>query len=270
MFIYSNYKVCNGDAMQLSANTNNHVYPNGGKILIDNKKETVNIGLITDSHIGYAKQKVDFMDLVDVLRRDYGCELIILLGDILDFWRRGIDYVISKNKHLIKFLINSPDIYYIRGNHDYVVDRIISKPIYDKIQLNLLNNVGMDTIYLKHGYDIDVNMSSNCLSLNQYLDIAEKLCYTNNIVGEVLSDIWNIHKYIDMLLLWENRKKEYIKACELVSAVKKDNECIIFGHYHKEYLDYKSHVFTLYDSNKCAYVLSISPDDYKILKYPII
>ena len=97
---------------------------------------------VSDVHLGYDKCNLnDFLRFLNECD-SAGIDHLILLGDILDFWRKNNAEVVTEKKNaeiLAKLAkLNVKNIHYVVGNHDYylyVVYKIVKyMKSYDKIR----------------------------------------------------------------------------------------------------------------------------------------
>jgi metallophosphoesterase superfamily enzyme len=59
------------------------------------------IAVISDVHLGYEKcNRESFIDFVNVFLGEEHIDHVVLLGDILDFWRRSAKNVVEENRDI--------------------------------------------------------------------------------------------------------------------------------------------------------------------------
>ena len=147
------------------------------------------IVVVSDVHLGYEKcNKEVFESFVEEFLKKEKIEHLILLGDILDFWRRFSEGVILENLEILNKLNNlNTEKHYVIGNHDYSLYRLIK---YTNLQFEFSKNLLLESDDTKfrfvHGYQIEFE---NFLSL--YEKLCEYLCTSGDEKGKMLSDFWN-------------------------------------------------------------------------------
>jgi UDP-2,3-diacylglucosamine pyrophosphatase LpxH len=146
-------------------------------------------------------------------------------------------------------------VHYIVGNHDYLINRISKEandyPFSVKKSLRLVDSGSK--YYFTHGYEIDVmtNME-HMMTVNQYEQLSEKLCFLTDKTGWLASTIWKATEILDQM-------KEQVKkvqsppsergeemdsirifghsaARNLLLGLKPD-ESLVFGHTHIPYVE---------------------------------
>jgi UDP-2,3-diacylglucosamine pyrophosphatase LpxH len=87
---------------------------------------------VSDVHLGedgYLEQDSQFSKWLDFIRKDVlknGGHLV-LLGDIVDFWRKDSLQILQEYENAIGKLLEFPsnvDIHYVAGNHDFYMREI--------------------------------------------------------------------------------------------------------------------------------------------------
>ena len=90
---------------------------------------------VSDVHLGCKTSNREsflrFLEKCDTPAIDH----LVLLGDILDFWRRNNSAVIMENEAILEKLasLRAKNVHYIVGNHDYLIMRISKR--YEEIIL---------------------------------------------------------------------------------------------------------------------------------------
>ena len=81
--------------------------------------------VVSDVHLGCQssnkKEFMQFLEMCDTPEIDH----LVLLGDILDFWRRNNAHVIVENSDVLEKIghLKAKKIHYVVGNHDYYILR---------------------------------------------------------------------------------------------------------------------------------------------------
>jgi UDP-2,3-diacylglucosamine pyrophosphatase LpxH len=121
--------------------------------------------------------------------KEQDIEQLILLGDIVDFWRRSSLGVIMENLEILQELSSlKTEKYYVIGNHDFSFSELVDYPITLDFkfvpELSLKNGDRVFTFI--HGYQLEFEKM-----LPLYEQICEYLCGSGDKWGKKLSDLWN-------------------------------------------------------------------------------
>jgi len=146
------------------------------------------IVIISDIHLGYEKCNTEnfkrFIDFLTTQEIDH----LVLLGDILDFWRRSANNVVKENEEILDTLANiDAEKHYVVGNHDYALLYTQGLPFEFTKTLTLTS--GNKQFRFIHGYQIEFQSV-----LEFYEGICEVLCTSGDGTGEILSDVWDFYE----------------------------------------------------------------------------
>ena len=224
---------------------------------------------VSDVHIGYEKSnKDDFNKFTDEILVKLGSnDHLVLLGDIVDFWRAKNVNIISQNEKLLNKINNlqsQTNVYYVIGNHDYTILNLMNMlndrfPF--KVFKNLVLSEGEVNYYFTHGYQLEA-FNLEPLTLKDYELLCEGLCdRTEDFLGSFLSNLWGslkmdfkleaneMNEILSLTEPPENRgsidnirkqaESQFFKNFFL--GCKKD-EFLIFGHTHKPFIDKENKV----------------------------
>jgi UDP-2,3-diacylglucosamine pyrophosphatase LpxH len=213
--------------------------------------------IVSDVHLGYENSdKSSFNSFLDGLREDAEATDFVLLGDIVDMWRRDASGVFLENQDVMKkitALNKKMNVHYVAGNHDYHVLKLQnhSYPFKFEKNLNLLD--GELNYRFLHGYEFDPA---------QQEPFMEALCRVmSDEAGSIESEAWasltrewsDAKKFFYALLLRrrsfrktasnlllnpENRLKDTYgevekRACSYVQR----GEILVFGHTHRPFIN---------------------------------
>jgi UDP-2,3-diacylglucosamine pyrophosphatase LpxH len=82
----------------------------------------------SDQHVGYDKSNVtDFNNFLDYILTDGEVESLILLGDLIDMWRRdasGLFLEFSETVRKLLRIVEKVEVHIVAGNHDYHLLRL--------------------------------------------------------------------------------------------------------------------------------------------------
>lgn len=124
------------------------------------KKRKIDLVVISDIHLGtYGCHATELLNYL----RSIKPKRVILNGDIIDIWQFKKSYWPKEHmqviKHIIKWITDGVEVYYITGNHDEMLRRFVnfkinSFSIVNKLVLKLDNK----TAWFFHGDVFDVTM----------------------------------------------------------------------------------------------------------------
>jgi UDP-2,3-diacylglucosamine pyrophosphatase LpxH len=216
----------------------------------------------SDQHLGYPNSdKPAFNAFLDKLQNcKENVTDFVLLGDVVDMWRRDASGVFLENMDIfdkIACLQKKMHVHYVAGNHDFHVTHLKdhSYPFDFKTCLQLPGD-GLNCRFV-HGYQFDIEQSEL---------ISEGLCrMMSDTVGKFESDVWtsgvwatlasegsdfhyskstlsaktNFRKKVERLQLRpEERLTENLDAVTREACSKvKSGEILVFGHTHNPYIN---------------------------------
>jgi UDP-2,3-diacylglucosamine pyrophosphatase LpxH len=223
----------------------------------------------SDQHLGYDKSdRTSFSKFLDNLASDLAPTDFVLLGDVVDMWRRDASGVFLESHDILEKILGltaKMNVYFVAGNHDYHVLRLVNKPgrfypiMFYPIppSPDLVLHDGNYQYLFKHGWEYDEE---------QQPPIMEAMCRAmSDETGDIESNIWNIltHEsgFLEELKSVANRerRKQQIhhlqlrpeerltdfllrrveqKACNDVKA----NQVVVFGHTHVPFVNKKENV----------------------------
>jgi UDP-2,3-diacylglucosamine pyrophosphatase LpxH len=143
---------------------------------------------VSDIHLGYEKSnKNDFKVFITDFLEKENIEHLVLLGDILDFWRRLNEGVMLENNEILHMLGNlKMEKHFVVGNHDFCLSHL-SKC--DNLPFEFTDSLvlksGQKRFRFIHGFQIEF---ANILPL--YKCLCQQLCGSGDEVGKILSNIW--------------------------------------------------------------------------------
>jgi len=220
--------------------------------------------VVSDVHLGYEKCNCDaFLNLLEKFQ-DTKIDHLVLLGDILDLWRRNNAELVKENNEILYKLnnLNADKIHYIAGNHDYyILD--LNKRYYtidsDK-KYNIGSNVtvskslrledGGESFFFIHGYELEALLWEFPGSIEMYEKFNNEMCYNKDTVGEFLSKIWGAigfltkkHRFMRTMTNGPLERENIDKLDEFATYSGKNfllgmkpHENLIFGHTHRPFI----------------------------------
>ncbi|MEM3430712.1 MAG: metallophosphoesterase, partial [Candidatus Bathyarchaeia archaeon] len=138
------------------------------------------IVVVSDVHLGYrnSNRQLFLKFLEDICKPLGSDDHLILLGDILDFWRRNNVLVAVENEIIFKTLesLNSK-IHYIVGNHDYTLITLkLPENQYFNVSKTLRLKDGGTIYNFIHGYQLEALALLEPLTIEEYESICVSLC----------------------------------------------------------------------------------------------
>ena len=197
-----------------------------------------------------------------MLQHDQEVTHLVLLGDVVDMWRRDASGVFLESHDILEKILalsKKMNVYFVAGNHDYHLLHLINKPgrrYPIQFSHDLVLPDGNYQYLFKHGWEYDPE---------QQRPIMEAMCRVmSDEMGGVESAIWNILTHESGLLMWlksvvkggrlkqqihklQSRPEERLKdnlglveqnACKDVKA----NQVLVFGHTHRPFVNKKENV----------------------------
>jgi len=211
---------------------------------------------VSDQHLGYPNSNRDqFKAFLKDISTDQSITDLVLLGDVVDMWRRDASGVFLENEDVFDIIASLKErikVHYVAGNHDYHVLHLKDhKYPFDFVERLTLKE-GNRTYQFEHGYRFD---------LAQEVPSMEALCRTmSDSVGNFESGVWatftagysdlnyffvtlfqkrSIRKKLETLQLkpeerFANKLDDVEKsACRNV----KPGEVLVFGHTHRPFIN---------------------------------
>jgi UDP-2,3-diacylglucosamine pyrophosphatase LpxH len=223
----------------------------------------------SDQHLGYKNADIEsFSNFLDYIFNRNDVDTLILLGDLVDMWRRDVSglFLIFSNivNKLVSIKASGKEVYFIAGNHDYHLLKLKAQdypfdflsnwtplPSAESTAINDATGTKVKYVF-KHGWEFD---------LAQHPSVMEVLCFNlSDAIGDerttiysflqnaksnfdnILKDIINFHggnkEYVEHLLQPpEQRLQPYLTDVEKKAwSSVKDGETLIFGHTHRPFI----------------------------------
>jgi UDP-2,3-diacylglucosamine pyrophosphatase LpxH len=181
--------------------------------------------IVSDIHLGYKNADKDsFNRFLDSLQSD--TETTVLLGDIVDMWRRDASGVFLENWDIVQKIISLKQkmrVHYVAGNHDYHVLHMKGHSYPFSFTKNLKFTDGDHTYTICHGYEFDPQ---------QKTALMEALCHIMYDKTEELTDLFGVTQSPEKRLSTILGHVEHSAS----STVKK-REILVFGHTHHPFIN---------------------------------
>ncbi len=214
----------------------------------------------SDVHLGYqSSNRQIFLDFIEEVCKPLGSnDHLVLLGDILDFWRRTNVSVALENELIFNMLETlDAKIHYIVGNHDYtlITLKLPENQLFDVRKSLRLEDNGVVYNFI-HGYQLEALAVFEPLTIEEYESLCVSLCQrTGDFVGDILSILWDtIHlsfkkgdrrqQTITSITDVPESRRDMHKVEQLARSSVKDlflglprNGKLIFGHTHRPFME---------------------------------
>lgn len=210
----------------------------------------------SDQHLGYANaDKTAFNAFLDNLSQESDVTHMVLLGDVVDMWRRDAAGVFLESHDTVDKILNlkskGVQVFYVAGNHDYhVLD--LHNPAYPLEFTNELNLTDGPVNYrFVHGYQFDPEqkmpfMAFLCRVMSDQGGALESHLWTDfNSLNNIFSKMEPSFMKADLAAIMERLKRRpedrlkdslgkiNLTACNAV----KPGEVLIFGHTHVPFIN---------------------------------
>ncbi len=116
--------------------------------------------ITSDHHLGYANSdKAAFNSFLDNLSQESDVTHVVLLGDVVDMWRRDASGVFLEHHDIVAKLLalkaKGVQVFYVAGNHDYHVLDLVNPAYPLTFQKELILTDGQFNYRFVHGYEFD-------------------------------------------------------------------------------------------------------------------
>jgi len=222
---------------------------------------TTKVVVTSDHHLGYANcDKAAFNAFLDELAQDKDLTHLVLLGDVVDMWRRDASGVFLEAHDTVGKLLalkaKGVQVFYVAGNHDYhVLD--LNNPGYPvQFSKELRLNDGPVTYRFVHGYEFDPEqkipfMAFLCRVMSDTGGDFENHLWTDfNSLNNIFSKMEPSFVKTDIAAIGtrlHRRPEERLKdsLSHINAAACKDvkpGEVLIFGHTHVPFMNKEENV----------------------------
>jgi UDP-2,3-diacylglucosamine pyrophosphatase LpxH len=212
--------------------------------------------VVSDQHLGYQNSdKQSFNSFLEELKGQADVSDLVLLGDVVDMWRRDASGVFLENKDtldIIGLLQQKMNVHYVAGNHDYHVLQLQNHSYPFQFLENLTLTEGNRTLRFQHGYEFDPLQAPLLM---------EALCRTMSDGGggfesgawATLTRDWSDAQYIFSLLYKKRVIRKKVETLQTppearlattlgdverkASSIVKAGEVLVFGHTHRPFVN---------------------------------
>ena len=211
---------------------------------------------VSDLHLGFdSSDKASFIRFLDTLQNDSGVTDLVLLGDIVDMWRRDSSGIFLENHEVLDLIIDlqkKMQVHYVAGNHDFHLLKLQGRgyPLTFLKDLTLQQD-GLNCRFV-HGWEFDEL---------QRVHFMESLCHgMSDHKGDRDTNIWaalnrdenDLVRFFSAIahggrrsetaetlqLDPQERLKETLKGVERrARAAVQPGEVLVFGHTHRPFVN---------------------------------
>ncbi len=256
----------------------------------------MSIVAVSDVHLGMTgARENEFIEFIEDLKNK-DVEHLVLLGDIIDIWRRDFTKAIiecSKSLVVLNEMLDDTEVHYIAGNHDFYLLRLselLKKNFPFEVKRHEVIKSKEQDFFFFHGYQLEVLCNPYYKSMTTYETFSEHMCLAGDDAGNAAEMVWEeiqskrsfwdtLKRFpsepksalISMMQPPEIRIRNYHKhnviepIMELAGAKTRHfllnilpEQYLIYGHTHMAYVD---------DENKVANTGSWGFGDKKYLEY---
>jgi UDP-2,3-diacylglucosamine pyrophosphatase LpxH len=156
--------------------------------------------------------KRDDQEFEDFLKQIAGDQLrdgghLVLLGDIVDFWRRDFAKALTETAEIFSKLTSfntNVNVHYVAGNHDFFMlrlyERLAPKFPFADVSKSVSLQDGEVKFFFIHGYQLEVLANPFYKSLISYESFSENLCLYGDDTGNAASKLWDAFQTSKSLL----------------------------------------------------------------------
>ena len=222
---------------------------------------TTKVVVTSDHHLGYANSdKMAFNAFLDELAQENDLTHLVLLGDVVDMWRRDAAGVFLEHHDTVAKLLalkaKGVQVFYVAGNHDYHVVDLVNPAYPFKFLKELSLTDGQFNYRFVHGYEFDPEqkiplMAFLCRVMSDQGGAFESNLWVdfhsaNNILSKmdpsfVKADLAKVAQRLHQRP--EDRLKESLNKINLTACKDvKPGEVLIFGHTHVPFVNKEENV----------------------------
>lgn len=210
---------------------------------------------VSDLHLGFDQSdKAAFIRFIGNLQSDRSVTDLVLLGDIVDMWRRDSSGVFLENHDVLDLIIDLQKkmrVHYVAGNHDFHVLKLQGRGYpFNFLEDLTLQQEGLNCRFV-HGWQFDEMqrehfMESLCHSMSDHkgdrdTNIWAALNRYENDLSRIFSaiDRGRRRRIAELLQLDpEKRLIETLKGVEKKArSTVQPGEILVFGHTHRPFLN---------------------------------
>jgi UDP-2,3-diacylglucosamine pyrophosphatase LpxH len=150
--------------------------------------------VVSDVHLGHENCNTHaFGEFLDRYKSE-DIDHFVFLGDIFDLWGRYLGQILAENDGIIEKIanLNADKIHYVVGNHDYYMLDIYEQ-YGENIPFNIYKSLKIqedgEKFYFIHGYELDVLLNLQPLTIDLYEKLCKKICLGKYSKSEILNSL---------------------------------------------------------------------------------
>ena len=171
----------------------------------------MSIVVVSDVHLGTDEANEEkftkFLKELDFEKIEH----FVLLGDIIDIWRRDFTKAViecSRSLTLLNDLVSKTQVHYIVGNHDYYLLRL--SELYGTnfpfdVKKSAIIKSKYQEFYFMHGYQLEVLCNPYYKSMKTYETFSEHMCLAGDDTGNAADALWKLRQ--SNKSLWNKLKR---------------------------------------------------------------
>jgi UDP-2,3-diacylglucosamine pyrophosphatase LpxH len=218
--------------------------------------DTMKVVATSDHHLGYANaDKAAFNAFLDNLAQEDDVTHIVLLGDVVDMWRRDASGVFLEAHDTVGKILalksKGVQVFYVAGNHDYHVLNLDNPAYPFQFSKELSLSDGQVTYRFIHGFQFDPEQKAPLMAFLCRLMSDKGGALESNIwadlpsVSNIFSKIEPSFVKADIAALSEriqrspeDRLKESLNTIHSAASREvKPGEVLVFGHTHVPFVN---------------------------------
>ncbi|WMW21181.1 UDP-2,3-diacylglucosamine diphosphatase [Methanolobus mangrovi] len=166
---------------------------------------------VSDVHLGMKEAKVDkFVEFLEFVKSNK-IEHLVLLGDIIDIWRRDFTKTVlecSKSLKTLNEMLDKTKVHYIVGNHDFYLLRLselLGENFPFEVKKTAVIKSKNQEFFFFHGYQLEVLCNPYYKSMKTYETFSEHMCLAGDDAGNAADKLWkSIQSHSS---LWDSLKR---------------------------------------------------------------
>jgi len=211
---------------------------------------------VSDQHLGIeTADKASFNRFLDQLQSDTNVTDLVLLGDVVDMWRRDASGVFLENKDVVDRIIilqKKMRVHYIAGNHDFHVLKLQGHGYPFTFVRNLTLQQDGVNYRFNHGWEYDELQREHFMESLCHAMSDQKGERDNNLWANLGRDKSDLSYFFSVLMRKDSlrrtaekmqldpseRLKETLKGVEKKAcSTVQPGEVLVFGHTHRPFVN---------------------------------
>jgi UDP-2,3-diacylglucosamine pyrophosphatase LpxH len=225
----------------------------------------MSIVAVSDVHLGMngAKEK-EFVKFIKDLR-DRDVEHLVLLGDIIDIWRRDFTKAVmecSESLTMLNDILDETEVHYVVGNHDFYLLRmsqVLEENFPFKVKKHEVIKSKNQEFFFFHGYQLEVLCNPYYKSMSTYEAFSEHMCLAGDDAGNTAEMVWE--EIQSKRSLWDTLKRFPSEPKSALRSMMEPPERRI-GKYNRH--NVVEPIMKLAAAKTRHFLLNVRPDQYLV------